>query len=75
MKTIRIIISPLVFIFIFLSMLIIPIGILCLLMGIIEITGAVLLEEKIEKDNIEFTLIWFILPYLEAKKFINGKHN
>lgn len=72
MKHVRIILSPFVFFCVFLFMSIIPIGILCLYIGLIDLTRAFILQEKIEQENIEMTFIWFILPYLETKKFING---
>ena len=75
MKYVRIILSPFVFVFIFISLLIIPIGVMCLFLGTIELLRAFLKQEKIDKEDFIFPLMWLILPYMETKKFVINEIN
>lgn len=72
-RAIRIILSPIVFIITFAGMIVIPISILCLVMGIVTIIYNWLTNKEQEYYILQFTFIGVVLPYIEMMNFINNK--
>jgi hypothetical protein len=72
MKVIRIILSPLVFLIVFMGMLVIPIGPLSLFMGLWSVIGKKLMNIKVSRDDILFMLSWPLLSLDSTMKFIDG---
>lgn len=72
-KIIRIILSPLVFIFIFCAMIAIPIGPLALIMGLGIRLYSWIIDDKKETIEWQFVFAWICLPYEETGKFIKGE--
>lgn len=70
-KYLRIILSPLVFIFVFCGMFIIPIGPLALIMRLGVKFGCWIMDSN-DDTEWEFVFAWIYGPYLETKKFIDG---
>lgn len=70
MKTIRIILSPLLFISIFFAMLVIPLGPMALFMGSVDALYKILKKQPVE--DVDMIFAWFTLPYYETEKFISN---
>lgn len=54
-------------------MIVIPISILCLVMGIVTIIYNWLTNKEQEYYILQFTFIGVVLPYIEMMNFINNK--
>jgi hypothetical protein len=73
MKTIRIILSPIVFFGMMIGLIIIPISIICFMVGIINIAYQLLIGKRIELNLLLMTFCLITLPYVETINFINPK--
>lgn len=74
-RVIRIILSPLVFICVMGGMTAIPIGFLCLYMGLVYKFYCWITDKSHTSDNPEwwFVFAWVTMPWYTAKKFIRGE--
>lgn len=75
MKYVRIFLSPIVFVFVFISGFLIPFYILFFMLGIIQVLQSILFEEYSEiKEGFMMMICFLIIPYYETKKFINNEY-
>lgn len=74
-KAIRIILSPIVFLFMVCALTVLPLGPLCLMMGLGQKAYCWVTDKSHTSDNPEwwFVFVWVVGPWYEANKFIRGE--
>jgi len=72
MRTVRIILSPIVFLFWTLAMAVLPFGPAGLIAGPFMVLGDILSEKPIDKEAIWFTFCWVLIPWHCTRAFINN---